>query len=88
MNGREVSEEARRKRPDLKVLFTTGYTRNAIVHNGVLDPGVVLLQKPASFQQLSAKSERCSIAIDADFRDSTEMPADGSIQIYGCAIGA
>jgi PAS domain S-box-containing protein len=55
MNGRELVEEARRKRPDLKVLFTTGYTRNAIVHNGVLDPGVVLLQKPASFEQLATK---------------------------------
>jgi CheY-like chemotaxis protein len=55
MNGRELAEEARRMRPDLKVLFTTGYTRNAIVHNGVLDPGVALLQKPASFEQLAAK---------------------------------
>jgi CheY-like chemotaxis protein len=55
MNGRRLSEEAQKRRPDLKVLFTTGYTRNAVVHNGVLDPGVNLLQKPASLEQLAAK---------------------------------
>lgn len=55
INGRELAEKARGKRPDLKVLFTTGYTRNAIVHNGVLDPRVALLPKPASLEQLAAK---------------------------------
>ncbi|NDV89050.1 response regulator [Aurantimonas aggregata] len=55
MNGRELAEEARRRRPDLKVLFTTGYTRNAVVHNGVLDPGVNLLQKPATLEQMATK---------------------------------
>ncbi|WP_353645888.1 ATP-binding protein [Mesorhizobium sp. WSM2239] len=55
MNGRRLAEEAQKRRPDLKVLFTTGYTRNAVVHNGVLDPGVNLLQKPASVEQLAAK---------------------------------
>jgi CheY-like chemotaxis protein len=55
MNGRRLAEEAQLRRPDLKVLFTTGYTRNAIVHNGVLDPGVNLLQKPASAEQLATK---------------------------------
>jgi PAS domain S-box-containing protein len=46
MNGRQLSEEARKLRPDLKVLFTTGYARNAIVHDGRLDPGVELITKP------------------------------------------
>ena len=46
MNGRQLAEEARKRRPDLKVLFTTGYARNAIVHDGRLDPGVELLTKP------------------------------------------
>jgi PAS domain S-box-containing protein len=55
MNGRELAEEALRRRPDLKVLFTSGYTRNAVVHNGVLDPTMNLLQKPASLAQLAAK---------------------------------
>lgn len=46
MNGRELSQQARTRRPGLKVLFTTGYARNAIVHNGRLDPGVELIAKP------------------------------------------
>ena len=41
--------------PDLKVLFTTGYTRNAVVHNGMLDPGTNFLTKPFSIEQLAAK---------------------------------
>ena len=41
--------------PGLKVLFTTGYTRNAIVHNGMLDPDVSLLTKPFTLEQLARK---------------------------------
>ena len=55
VNGRRLAEEARRRRPGLKVLFTTGYSRNAIVHNGVLDPGVQLIGKPFSMEELAAK---------------------------------
>lgn len=55
MSGRELADEATRRKPDLKVLFTTGYAHNAVVHNSVLDPGVNLLQKPASLEQLAAK---------------------------------
>jgi PAS domain S-box-containing protein len=46
MNGRELADEAVKRRPSLKVLFTSGYTENAIVHHGRLDPGVLLLAKP------------------------------------------
>jgi CheY-like chemotaxis protein len=46
MNGRKLADEALRLRPDLAVLFTTGYTRNAIVHDGRLDPAVQLISKP------------------------------------------
>ena len=46
---------ANERRPGLKVLFTTGFTRNAIVHNGVLDPGTHLIQKPFSIEQLAMK---------------------------------
>jgi PAS domain S-box-containing protein len=55
INGRQLADEAVRRRPALKVLFTTGYTRNAIVHHGRLDPGTHLISKPFSFQELAAK---------------------------------
>jgi signal transduction histidine kinase len=55
MNGRRLSEEALRRRPALKVLFTTGYTRDAIVHDGMLDPDVELLRKPFTLEQLARK---------------------------------
>lgn len=53
INGRRLADEAKKRRPDLKVLFTTGYTRNAVVHNGTLDSGVRLLGKPFTLEQLS-----------------------------------
>jgi PAS domain S-box-containing protein len=55
MNGRVLADHARRRKPELKVLFTTGYTRNAIVHHGRLDPGVSLLGKPFTFDDLARK---------------------------------
>ncbi len=55
MSGRQLADHARAKRPNLKVLYTTGYTRNAIVHNGMLDPGTNLLTKPFSIEELAAK---------------------------------
>jgi signal transduction histidine kinase len=55
MDGRRLADEARRRSPGLKVLFTTGYTRNAIVHNGRLDPGVQLVSKPFTFDALARK---------------------------------
>ena len=55
MNGRQLADEARRRRPDLQVLFTTAYARNAIVHDGRLDPGVDLITKPYSQAVLSSK---------------------------------
>jgi signal transduction histidine kinase/CheY-like chemotaxis protein len=55
INGRQLADEAVRRRPGLKVLFTTGYTRNAIVHQGRLDAGVQMIGKPFSFDELGAK---------------------------------
>ena len=55
LNGRQLADEARRRRPELDVLFTTGYARNAIVHHGRLDPGVELITKPFTFAALANK---------------------------------
>jgi CheY-like chemotaxis protein len=55
MNGKRLADEAQRRRPLLKVIFTTGYTQNAVVHGGVLDPGVHFLAKPFTLDQLAAK---------------------------------
>ncbi|MEI9928582.1 MAG: CHASE3 domain-containing protein [Sphingomonas sp.] len=55
MNGRKLAEAAWVKRPGLKVLYTTGYTRNAIVHNGMLDHDVHFLAKPFTIAQLAVK---------------------------------
>jgi PAS domain S-box-containing protein len=54
-NGRELAKEADRLRPGLKVLYMTGYSRNAVVHQGRLDEGVDLLQKPVSQAQLATR---------------------------------
>ncbi len=55
ISGRQLSERILEQRPGLPVLFTTGYTRNAIVHHGRLDPGVHLLNKPYTQQDLVRK---------------------------------
>jgi PAS domain S-box-containing protein len=55
MNGRQLAREAQVLRPGLKVLFMTGYSRNAIVHQGRLDPDVELVQKPVTQDQLAAR---------------------------------
>jgi PAS domain S-box-containing protein len=55
MNGRKLADEALKRRPDLRVVYTTGFTRNAVVHNGVLDAGVNFLAKPFTLQQLGDK---------------------------------
>jgi len=55
MNGRQLADALQRRQPELKVLFITGYSRNAIVHQGRLDAGVSLLQKPLSRAMLASK---------------------------------
>jgi signal transduction histidine kinase/CheY-like chemotaxis protein len=58
LNGRQLADRARERRPALKLLFTTGYARNAIIHEGRLDPGVELLTKPFTSVTLAAKLRR------------------------------
>jgi CheY-like chemotaxis protein len=61
MNGRELADEIARRRPGCRVLFTSGYTENAIVHHGRLDAGVALLNKPYRKKDLA---EKVRLALD------------------------
>ena len=67
MNGAQLVAAARALRPDIKVLFTTGYARNAIVHQGRLDPGVELITKPFTRVQLASR-----------IRDVLDVPVGGT----------
>jgi PAS domain S-box-containing protein len=58
MNGRVLADEVSRRKPGLPVLFTTGYTSNAIVHHGRLDPGMNLIGKPFTYAELAHKVRR------------------------------
>jgi CheY-like chemotaxis protein len=67
MNGRELATEALKSMPDLQVIYMTGYSRNAIVHQGRLDEGVELLQKPVSQGELAT---RVRVALDRKSKGS------------------
>ena len=54
-NGRKLAMEALRRKPSLRVLYATGYTRDATMRNGVLDPGMHLVGKPFTLDQLGRK---------------------------------
>jgi signal transduction histidine kinase/CheY-like chemotaxis protein len=56
MTGRQLADKAQELRPDMRILYTTGYTRNAIVHNGMVDYGISFLPKPFSLQSLARKA--------------------------------
>lgn len=55
MNGRKLADEALKLRPKLKLLFTTGFTRNAIIHNGTIDPDTHFIPKPFKLEELARK---------------------------------
>jgi PAS domain S-box-containing protein len=102
MNGRQLAGAARNLNPKLKVLFTTGYARDAIVHEGRLDPGVQLITKPFTYGALSAKvrdlldarakSSRILVVEDEDFIQlllSTQLEDMGfDVEMTGSAAAA
>jgi CheY-like chemotaxis protein len=55
MNGRQLADVARTIRPDLKVLFMTGYAENAAIASGFLEPGMALITKPFALDAMSAR---------------------------------
>ena len=55
ISGRELSERVKTIRPDIRVLFMSGYTDQAVVHHGILGPEIVLLQKPFTLSALAHK---------------------------------
>ena len=71
INGRQLAEALTARWPDMKVLFMTGYSRNAIVHHGRLDPGVNLLQKPVSSGELGSKVREVLRAVTRPLESSS-----------------
>jgi CheY-like chemotaxis protein len=71
MNGRQLAEEVAKRRSTLRVLFTSGYTENAMVHHGRLDSGVLLLAKPYRRFEL-ARMIRVALAAAPAARDDSE----------------
>jgi len=78
LRSTEMVQRAVQTLPALKVLYTSGYTQNAIVHGGRLDPGVELLSKPYSRQQLAFKIRQVlgSDAVQASGPEEGDMPPD------------
>ena len=56
MNGRQLADAARLSRPDLKIIFITGYAENAVLGNGQLSPGMQLITKPFAMEALGQKA--------------------------------
>jgi PAS domain S-box-containing protein len=71
MNGRQLADQLAKRRPGIKVLFTSGYTENAIVHHGRLDPGVLLLAKPYRNAELARMIRRALGAAEPAPHEST-----------------
>ncbi len=72
MNGRELAKRLLNQRPQLRVLFMSGYTDNAIVHNGVLDSGAAYLQKPLVPERLGRR-----------IREVRDTPLRSPVSLFG-----
>ena len=81
MNGRQLAEELAKRRSSLKVLFTSGYTEDAVIHHGRLDPGVLLLAKPYRKLELARMLRRALVAANA-------LPARGAVPSIGSTMSA
>jgi CheY-like chemotaxis protein len=77
MNGRDLAGQARLRRPGLRVLFTSGYAREAIVHHGRLDPDLELIGKPFTSAELTDKVHRML----------AEAPAEGRVAMRAARSG-
>jgi PAS domain S-box-containing protein len=73
MNGRELAQRMSEIRPNTKVLYMSGYTENVIGHNGTLDAGVRLLQKPFTLRDLKSKVR--------EVLDSTSIPREDAMPV-------
>ena len=73
ISGRRLAERAVEIAPKLRALFTSGYTENAIVHNGRLDAGVELLSKPYGREQLAAKVRRVLDGVPGEARKTADI---------------
>jgi CheY-like chemotaxis protein len=80
MNGRELAQRISEIRPNTKVLYMSGYTENVIGHNGTLDAGVRLLQKPFTLRDLKSKVR--------EVLDSTPFPRDAAKPMRGVYAAA
>jgi two-component system cell cycle sensor histidine kinase/response regulator CckA len=80
MNGRELAQRVSEIRPNTKVLYMSGYTENVIGHNGTLDAGVRLLQKPFTLRDLKSKVR--------EVLDSTPIPPEVAMPVRAQAAAA
>ena len=80
MNGRELAQRISEIRPNTKVLYMSGYTENVIGHNGTLDAGVRLLQKPFTLRDLKSKVR--------EVLDSTPFPQEDAMSVRSAHAAA
>jgi PAS domain S-box-containing protein len=82
MNGRELAHRLSLLRPETKVLFMSGYTENAIGHNGMLEEGIILLQKPFTLPALKAKvREVLDIALPQEVSMSARLTGHAQMRV-------